>query len=125
MKHHITLAFALLASIALTGCGGGIESNISQMTAASAEMRNACQSGDEESFLANADAMVSALFALKPHLEEAAASGSKQLDQYEKPITAAMKVLVGPSCMQMNIQIMSGPNASRLKAILNRMQNFQ
>ena len=38
MKYHITLAFALLASIALTGCGGGIESNISEMTAASAEM---------------------------------------------------------------------------------------
>jgi len=122
MKHHITLAFALLASIALTGCGGGIESNVSQMTAASAEMRNACQSGDEASYLANADAMASALIALKPKIE---ALAPEQRLQYAQPIMSAAMVMADPSCSQMLMQIMSGPNATRLQSIMKRIQSAQ
>jgi len=122
MKYHITLAFALLATIALTGCGGGIESNISEMTAASAEMRSACQSGDEASYLANADAMASALIAVKPKIEGLAPE--KRL-QYAKPIMSAAMVMADPSCSQMLMQIMSGPNASRMQAIMKRIQSVQ
>jgi len=107
---------------AAAGSTNTIEANISQATAYFAEMQNACESGDEASFLDNADGLASVFIALKPQLM---ALAPEQQLQFAQQLMPAFGALQDPSCAQMTMQIMSGPNASRLQSIMNRIQNTQ